>query len=199
MTTRIRQTTPLRPDVEKPRPSPSTAGYWTGAILALVGFAVVGAIAVGAMVRMNDRINAFPRMSVPGVMTVRLEGSTGRTLYIEGIAPMPLAAFDLHITDPNGGDIAVRAYGFDTRYDVPGSGGTIGNAVGTFVSTVSGPYRIEVTGAAPPGTTLAVGDSVVRSVIGYVLAVVAVLLGTIGAALALIIVTAVRRSKARNA
>ena len=102
------------------------------AILALVGFAIVGAIAVGAIVRMNDRINAFPRMSVPGVMTVRLEGSTGRTLYIEGIAPMPLAAFDLQITDPNGSDIAVRAYGLDTRYDLPGSGGSIGHAVGTF-------------------------------------------------------------------
>ena len=103
------------------------------------------------------------------------------------------------MTDPNGDDIAVRSYGFDTRYDLPGSGGTIGHAVGTFQSTVPGPYRIEITGAAPPGTTLAVGDSVVRSVLGYVLAALAVLVGTIGAALALIIVTAIRRSKVRDA
>src|ERR1700693_2570869 len=70
-------------------------------------------------VRMNDHINACPRPSIPGVLSVDLEASTSRTIYVEGIAPLPLAALDVRVTDPNGNAIVVRQYGLDLRYDVP--------------------------------------------------------------------------------
>src|ERR1700693_4456979 len=150
-------------------------------------------------VRMNDHINACPRPSIPGVLSVDLEASTSRTIYVEGIAPLPLAALDVRVTDPNGNAIVVRQYGLDFRYDVPGFTGNVGHAVGPFNTTVAGPYRIEAAGTAPPGTTLAVGDTFFTSVLGYGLGALATLLLGVGGGLTLVIVTAARRSRARRA
>jgi hypothetical protein len=177
---------------------PSTAGYWLGALFGVIGLALAGALVALTVVHMNDHINAFPRTPIPGTATVNLGGSAGRTIYVEGVAPVPLAALDLRVTDPNGSDVTVRPYDLSMRYDVPGSSGAVGYAVGTFRTTVSGSYRIQVAGTGPPGTTLAIGDSFARSIGGYAGAAFAVLLLAIGGALTLVIVTAGRRSRARR-
>ncbi|MDP9331649.1 MAG: hypothetical protein M3P11_13575 [Actinomycetota bacterium] len=177
---------------------PSTAGYWLGALFGVIGFALVGALVALTVVHMNDHINAFPRTSIPGTTTVNLDGFTGRTIYVEGVAPVPLAALDLRVSDPNGSEVTVRPYDLNMRYDVPGSIGAVGYAVGTFRTTISGSYRIQAAGTGPPGTTLAIGDSFATSIVGYAVGAFAVLLLAIGGALTLVIVTAVRRSRARR-
>jgi hypothetical protein len=177
---------------------PSTLGYWTGALVGVLGLALVGALVVMTVVRTNDHVDAFPRTEVPGAVSVSLEASEGRTVYVEGLAPLPLAALDLRVTDPNGDDVVVRPYGLEFRYDVPGFPGAVGYAIGTFRTTVGGSYRLQAEGAAPPGTTLAVGDSFATTLLGYTLGAFVLLLLTIGGALALVIATAVRRSTARR-
>src|ERR1700693_2570868 len=81
----------------------------------------------------------------------------------------------------------------------PAFTGTPGPSVATFNATVAGPYRIEAAGTAPPGTTLAVGDTFFTSVLGYGLGALATLLLGVGGGLTLVIVTAARRSRARRA
>lgn len=192
---------PQRPDLRRGMPMavPSVAGYWIGAVVGILGLALVGVLAVTGVLRMDDHIDAFPRMVIPGTVTITLDGGIGRTLYVEGIAPMPLAALDIRVTDPRGDEVAVRPYAAVMRYDVPGSPGYIGHAVGTFRTTVGGTYRIESAATAPPGTNLAVGDSVVAGIVGYAVGAFLVLLMTIAGALAILITTAVRRSRARRA
>jgi hypothetical protein len=191
--------TPQRPDLRQTGRTPSIAGYWLGALIAMVGLVLVGALVATAIVRMNDHIDAFPRIALPGVTTVTLDASTGRTIYVEGLAPLPLAAIGLRVTDPNGNDVLVRPYGLDVRYDVPGATGSVGYAVGTFRTTVAGRYLIEANGVAPPGYTVAVGDNFAASVIGYAAGAIALFLLTLAGALTLVIVTATRRSRARRA
>jgi hypothetical protein len=189
---------PERPDVRLRKPMPSTAGFWIGAFFGVLGLVFVVALVAIAVVRMNDHIEAFPRTPIPGAVTVSLDGSTGRTIYVEGLAPLPLAALDLRITSPNGSEILVRPYDLVMRYDLPGSPGIVGYAVGTFRTTSAGSYRIEAAGTAPPGTTLAVGDSFSTSIVGYALGASVVLLLTVGGATTLVIITAMRRSRARE-
>jgi len=189
---------PRRPDVRRRETMPSTLGYWIGTLVGVLGLALVGALVVMTVGRMNDHIDAFARTEIPGTVTVSLEASEGRTIYVEGLAPLPLAALDLRITDPNGKDLVVRPYGLELRYDVPGFPGAVGYAIGTFRTTIGGSYRLQAEGTAPPGTTLAVGDSFATSIVGYALGAFVVLLLTIGGALALVIATAVRRSTARR-
>jgi hypothetical protein len=189
---------PHRPDVRAPKPTPSAVGYWIGALLGVVGLVLVGALVAATVVRMNSHIEAFPRTSIPGAVTVRLEASTGRTIYFEGVGPLPLAALNVHVTDPNGQPIVVRQYGLDVRYDVPESPGLVGYAIGTFRSSIGGAYRIETAGTAPTGTSLAVGDSFATSIWGFALGTFEVLLLALGGALLIVIVTAVRRSRWRR-
>jgi hypothetical protein len=189
---------PRRPDARRRDTMPSTLGYWTGTLVGILGLALVGALVVMTVGRMSDHIDAFPRTEIPGTVTVGLDASTGRTIYVEGLAPLPLTALDLHVTDPNGNEVVVRPYGLELRYDVPGFPGAVGYAIGTFRTTIGGSYRMQAEGTAPPGTTLAVGDSFATSIVGYALGAFVVLLLTIGGALALVIATAVRRSTARR-
>jgi hypothetical protein len=189
---------PKRPDIRTAGPGPSTTGYWVGAIVGIVGLALVGALAVMTVARMNDHIDAFARTPIPGTATVILDASIGRTIYVEGVAPVALPALDLRVTDPNGNDVTVRPYDLSLRYDVPGSPGTVGYAVGTFRTTASGPYTIESAGTAPPGTFLAIGDSFATSIVGYAIGAFLLLLLTLVGASALVITTAVRRSRARR-
>jgi hypothetical protein len=179
---------------------PSTGGYWIGAFIGVIGLALVGALIAITVVRMHEHIDAFARTPIPGTMMVHLDASTGQTIYVEGSAPVPLQALHLRVTDPKGNEILVRAYSLDVRYDVPGSPGTLGYAVGTFRSTAAGPYRVVSDATVvPPGVALAVGDSFPSSIIGYALGAFIVLLLTFAGALTLVIVTGVRRSRARRA
>jgi hypothetical protein len=187
-----------RPDVRPRKPMPSTAGFWIGALFGVLGLVFVVALVAIAVVRTNDHIEAFPRTPIPGAVTVNLDGSTGGTIYVEGLAPLPLAALDLRITSPNGSEILVRPYDLVVRYDLPGSHGIVGYAVGTFRTTSPGSYRIEAAGTAPPGTTLAVGDGLSTGIVGYALGAFVVLLLTVGCGVTLVIVTATRRSRARE-
>ncbi len=189
---------PKRPDIHTVGPGPSTTGYWVGAVIGIVGLMVVGALTVMAVVRMNDHIDTFTRTAIPGTTSVILDASTGRTIYVEGVAPLPLSALNLRVTGPDGSEIVVRPYDVVTRYDVPGSPGVVGYAAGTFRTTVGGLYTIQSAGTAPPGTTLAIGDSFVSSIVGYAIGAFVLLLLTLAGASTLVITTAVRRSRARR-
>ena len=174
----------------------SAAGHWFRAILIAIGLIVASIWTVAGVFRMNDRINAFTRVSIPGEATMRIDRTGGRVVYYEGIeAPIPREV-DLRVTDPSGRAITVGSYGADLRYDVPGAT-HMGQAIATFDATVTGAYRISVRGVPQPDGQVAVGQSVAGIGSPTVFGATAILLVLAGG-LALVIVTAVRRSRYRR-
>jgi hypothetical protein len=188
---------PARPDVGPARPRPSRRGYAIGAAIAIVGLIVAVVWGTVAVVRLYDRVDAFPRAAVPGTVAVGLEAGQDRVVYYEQPTGTPmrgLAQLDLAVAGPNGEAVALERYVGDLRYDLPGGRETIGHAMATFEAPTSGTYEITANGTAPLGGGLAIGESFATSVVGSILGAIAVaaVTGLIG--LAIVIVTAVRRS-----
>lgn len=176
------------------RRRPSTAGYWLGALVAVL--ATLGAFAWGtfAFLGWQTHVQEFPRLTSPGTTTVSVTDPGTRFLYLEhdrstAIPSVPTVT----VTGPSGVEVPLTAYRAELRYDVPSDPNRIGDAVLTFPANEQGTYRITV-GDADQGTTLAIGDDLVRGWGPQVVGSVALLLGGLLAGLILVIVTAARRS-----
>jgi hypothetical protein len=89
--------------------------------------------------------------------------------------------------------VPLAAYQAELRYDVPDVANNIGDAVLTFPASEPGPYQVTVT-AADQGTTVAVGDDLVRGFGPQVVGIVGLLLGGLLVGSTLVIATAARRS-----
>lgn len=177
-------------------PRSLAAGHWFRAILIAIGLIVASIWTVASVFRMNDRINAFTRVSIPGEETMRIDRTGGQVVYYEGIEAPILREVDLRVSDPSGRAIIVGSYGTDLRYDVPGAT-HMGQAIATFDAIVTGAYRILVRGVPQPDGQVAVGQSVAGIGSPTVFGATAILLVLAGG-LALVIVTAVRRSRYRG-
>ncbi len=171
----------------------SKPGYGLAAAVAVV--AVLGGVtwAVFAFVDLRHDIDGFARTAVPGRVTLRLPGSTGRVVYYEGPGRPTLEMLDLRVTAPDGSRVAVREYGGDVRYDGPS--GVVGQAVGTFDTSTQGTYTISAAMSVRSDDAIAIGSSIVSGSGGRVAAgAVIAVIGTAAAAV-LAVVTAVRRSQ----
>lgn len=187
---------PVRRAMRSPK-MPSTAWIWMGGLIGVLGLA--GAIVWGAIgvTGYLQRVEDLTRMSVPGHLSVQSEGAGEQFVYYEGGGVVPLEQLRLQVTDPRGETVALEPYDLDLRYDAPGNTG-VGQALATFRTAGAGEYAVTSAGAAPPGSTVAVGESVAKNVIPTLFGVFALLLVTVGGGLALIIVTVARRSRVRS-
>jgi hypothetical protein len=195
-------TTPARPPV---RPAgtphrPSSLGYWIGG--GIIAAACITAViwAVLAFFGYSDQVNSFQRMTVPGTATVHLAQSATRVLYYENTGAAPsLAQLGIHVAGPAGTAVTVRPYSGDLRYDVPPVNPTrTGTAIASFDATVAGNYTISARAVAGTGGMIAVGSDLLWDAAPHIIGIIAVFLIGSGAGLALIIITAVRRSSARR-
>jgi hypothetical protein len=179
------------------RPAPSTRGYWIGGLLTAA--AIIGAISwvVVAFFAYQQQIDGYLRMTVPGVAAVQVSDTSTRVLYFEGVrgAMTPTTSeLGLTVTDPVGVPVAVSPYGGDLRYDVPGDSSRVGRAVAQFHPDQVGTYQVGSAPTAGVVGTLAVGADAVRDIGLHVLGAGALFLLVGGAGVAVLIVTAVRRS-----
>jgi hypothetical protein len=176
---------------------PTVGGYWVGGAIAMTGFVVAATWGAFSIVNLYDRVESFPRTAVPGSFVLQLDAGAERVIFYEqpvGTRMQSLADLRVTVTGPDG-NVAVDRYLADLRYDLPGASETIGRAVGTFNATIRGSYEVTAVGSAPHGGAITVGESFAVSVIGSVLGAVALLVLTGFTGLAIVVVTAVRRSR----
>ncbi|MGA8046680.1 MAG: hypothetical protein WCA30_10510 [Dermatophilaceae bacterium] len=177
-----------------PAARPGTWGYWLGALVAIL--ATAGAIAWGTMTFLDWRshVQDFSRLTAEGTTSVSVTDPGRLFIYVEHdrSATRP-AAPSVTVAGPTGDAVALRAYGAQLRYDVPGEPGRVGDAVLSFQADEPGSYQVTVADLEP-GTAVAVGDHLARGWIPPVVGSIALLLGGILAGVVLVIVTAARRA-----
>lgn len=182
------------------RPTPSTRGYWIGGLLTAA--AVIGAVlwVVVAFFEYQQQVDRFPRMTVPGVATVRVTDTSTRVLYYENTRGATTPAYSqlaLTVTDSDGAPLAVSRYTRDLRYDVPGDNSRVGRAVAEFHPTQPGTYQVRSAANGVTGT-LAIGGDIVWEIAPHVIGAGALFLLGGAAGITLLVVTGVRRSNARR-
>jgi hypothetical protein len=145
-------------------------------------------------------VNGFQRMTVPGTATVHVSQPTTQVLYYESTGAAPsLAQLGIYVTGPAGNAVSVIRYSGDLRYDVPPlDPGRTGKAIASFDATAAGNYTISARTGIGTGGTIAVGTDLLWDSAPHIAGIIAVFLVGTGAGLALIIITAVRRSSARR-
>jgi hypothetical protein len=170
----------------------------------LTSAAVIGAIiwVVVAFVGYQQQIDGYPRMTAPGVAAVQVTDTSTRVLYFEdvrGAITPTTSELGLTVSDPAGASVAVSPYGGNLRYDVPGDSSRVGRAVAQFHPDQVGTYQVRSAPTVGIVGALAVGRDAVRDTVTYVLGAGALFLLGGGAGIAVLLVTAVRRSsKARR-
>jgi hypothetical protein len=188
MTNRSRQGT--APTVQRPR----TVGYWVGGLIAII--AVLAAVVWGTSLFLGWRahVEDFPRLVQPGATVVSVSDTGTRFIYLEHDRSTAVPAVPaISVTGPSGAPIRLTAYRGEMRYDVPQVANKIGDAVLTFPAAEPGRYRVTVS-AATQGATVAVGDDLLWGFGPQVVGVVALLFGGLLGGLAVVTVTAARRS-----
>jgi hypothetical protein len=157
------QTAPARPyPTAPPRRSPSTAGYWVAAVLALATPVVAVAVLVLGLSVAEQRIDGLARTAVPGTVTLAGTGSRTMTVYAEG----DLSDATLTVTGPDG-PVVLSARAGTPAYERDGVACV---AVASFATTSTGRYVVRATGEASSGTRLAVGPDVTEAVVASAVA-----------------------------
>ena len=173
---------------------PGTAGYWAGAVIAVV--ATVGAVVwgVSTFLGWQAHIEDFTRVTPPGTAVISVSDTGTRFVYLEhprGTAAP--ATPEIGVTGPTGAAVPSATYD-GVRYDVPGVADRIGDSALTFEANEPGTYRVTVA-EAERGTVVAVGDDLLWGWAPQVVGVVVLLVGGLLVGLIVVIVTAVRRAR----
>ncbi len=148
------------------QPNPTRAphrrlGFTISALLAGIGVAAAGLWGVTAVLDQIQRPEEFVRVDIPGEVPVSMTSTGPHVVYYEGTEPRPTAE-QIDVTGPDGAGLAVRSYGSDLQYDVPGTndsqgeGGQVGTAVGVFTTDRTGTFTVRIKASADG--VLAVGD-----------------------------------------
>ncbi len=178
----------------------SSRGYWIGGGLIVAAFAGAAVWAVLALLGYFNQVNSFQRMTVPGTATVHVTQPATQVLYYESSGPAPSPGqLGLHVTGPAGNAVKVNPYPGDLRYDSPPVNPTrVGKAIASFDATAPGNYRITASTTTGARGTIAIGNDVLWDTVPHMAGAIAVFVVGVGAGLTLIIITAVRRSAARQ-
>lgn len=188
--------TDLRASPTTPSTRPGTFGYWLGALVAVV--ATVAAMIWGTTTFLDWRshVQDFSRLAAEGTTSVSVTDPGRLFVYLEhdrsAVAPTTPS---VTVTGPSGEEVALRAYGPQLRYDVPGEPGRVGDAVFSFAADRTGTYEV-VVADLEPGTAVAVADHLARGWIAPVVGSVALLLGGLLLGTVIVVVTAARRASA---
>lgn len=185
---------------------PSKSGIWLGVLLMTAGIIAGIAIVVVSLMRVSDRVDEFPRVSVGSSYEMSFSESGDYVVYLEysgdNEPPVPQGLY-VCVVKP-GSDVAckdnpdklpVRSYTNDLSFSF---NGTQGKAVFKFKIPDAGKYVFE-SEASEDSPRLMVGPSVLNALVGPMLLAFAIggVLFLIG--LVLLIVTLVRRKRARRA
>jgi hypothetical protein len=174
---------------------PGRVWYWVALLVLLAGAAWL----VLGLVRLNNQVDSFQRVAVPGTGEVSLDHSGGYVIYYEGAgaATGDIPAVNVTVT-PVSAPAAVQsldAFSGSLYYRI---GSREGRAVLSL--EVAQPGRFVVKAVAAPtvaaGSSLAVGSSVAGSIVRIAVPSVVAILAAIGGAIAIAIV---RRSRAKRA
>jgi hypothetical protein len=175
--------------------------YWLAVIPAAIG----GAIAIGGVSNLVDRIEQMPRIVVPGTGEVALEPGDyvayGETQSVLGGIAYRTQSLQLrcgmralpnHATDDGGESIALRAPSAHVRY---GLGGYSGESMFALTIAHAGRYRVHCEGSGGPAT-LSIGSGLGAGIVTLVLGIVG---GAFAAIATLFVVRVLRRRAARAA
>ena len=175
----------------------SRAGYWIGGGLIAAG--VVGAVLwlVLSLMNLDNEVDDFQRVPVPGERTVQLEARK-YVIYFEGPnADEAVPQFEIAITDTGTErPLAIASYDGSLTY----SFGEEGSAQATVTPPRAGAYAVRTAGA--DGTSdaqVAFGRSIAGSILRSILGMFAIGGVLLGAGVVLLVVTIVRRRRARTA
>jgi hypothetical protein len=167
----------------------------------LAGLIGGGALAAVTGFGAYDRLTDMPRAAVPGDVSFDVTDTGDQLVYYIGEADASWRELGLTVTGPDGQAVPVRSYLLGTKvasiaahdhYDEYATHPRF--AVATFSADQTGGYEIATTSAAENGAEIAVGENLVRPVVIGAFGALAVVLASIATGVALIIVTAVRRS-----
>ncbi len=128
--------------------------FVTSALVAVIGIVAAAVWATAGMLDVTNSPTSFVRLQTPGTTTIQLAQGAHRVVYLEGPRGAPLVDPSVTVNGPDGAAIPLTAHRATLLYDTGGGG--IGQAVGSFTARLSGPHQ--VTAAAVPGVTVAVGD-----------------------------------------
>ena len=174
---------------------PGRVWYWV-ALLVFLGGATW--VAVG-LVTLNNKIDSFQRVAIPGIGEVSLDHSGGYVIYYEGpgAADGNVPAFDVTVTAASAlaAVESLEAYSSGLSYSF---GSREGRAVLTLGVAQPGWFEIEAPGApaVSGGSSLAVGPSIGGGIVRIAVPATAAILGAISGAIAIFFV---RRSQAKRA
>jgi hypothetical protein len=176
---------------------PGRVWYWVALLVFVAGMAW---LALG-LVLLNDRIDSFERVAVPGSGEVSLDHSGEYVIYYEGpgAAEGNIAPFNVTV-NPAAAPAAVQSLdtysGVGLNYSF---GSREGRAVLTLEVTQPGRFLIEATTDAPDvagGRSLAVGSSIAGDFVRIGLPSAIAMVAAIGGA---IVIAIVRHSRAKRA
>lgn len=153
------------------------------------------------LVLLNDRIDAFPRVALPGSGEVSLDDSGGYVIYYEGpgAAEGNIPAFNVTVTPaaPPAAVQSLDAYSGELSYSF---GSREGSAVLTLEVAQPGRFLIEATDAptVAGGSSLAVGDTIAGGILRIVLPSIVAMLAAVVGAITVAIVRHYRAKRARS-
>jgi hypothetical protein len=176
----------------------SRAGYWIGGALLVAG--VLGALLwfVTSLMSLGDEVDNFQRVPVPGKTTMKLEAHK-YVVYYEGLtADEVVPPVEIAITDAKTGTpLAITPYGGSLTYSVSNHEGS---ALGTVTPAHAGVYAVRTdSNVRASGANMALGRSLTWPILRGILGTFVIGGLLAGSGVVLLIVTAVRRSRARRA
>ena len=172
----------------------SAAGYWVGALVAVLSMLVAMIWGAFAFLGWQAHVEDFPRLNPPGTMTVSVSETETQYIYLEHPRSTPVPDVpSVTVTGPSGVEVPTVAFENELRYDVPDVGNRVGDAVLTFEANETGTYLVAV-GDAEQGTTIAIGDNLIWGWGLQVVGIVALLLGGLLIGVLIVLITAVRRA-----
>ena len=182
-----------------PRPAPGRGWYALAAVLLVASVALGTALVVLAVRQLNHQVAALERVAVPGLRQVYLDHSGTYTIYYEtpNAPHRPDRPVRVAVFAPDGSSVAIHLIpaSHDETY---GAGGHQGVAVATFSINRAGRYEVSVTADSPEaGADLALGNVNILGLVLGVLAGIGVSVVGIVLALVMLVVTLVRRRRAR--
>ncbi|MFB7722442.1 hypothetical protein [Nocardia sp. NPDC056100] len=148
-----------------------------------------------SVVRMNDQVNQFQRVAVPGSGDLRLEAGDYR-IYFEyvgdGTAADPSFDAAVRLTDPAARPVDLRAAN-GTSYQM---GSHNGQSEFTFHADEAGVYRLTAQGS--PNVTVAVGGNLITSIMRTILVPLALGFGGFIAGIAIIVTVVIRGARSQR-
>ena len=136
------------------RRPPRRRWFVTSALVAVIGIAAAAMWATAGMLDVTNSPTSFTRLRTPGTTTIQLAQGAHQVVYLEGPRGAPLQDPSVTVNGPDGEALPLAAHRATVLYDT--NGGGIGRAIASFTARLSGPHQ--VTAAAVPGVTVAVGD-----------------------------------------